>query len=63
MEFDGEAEKVDATFQATDSDMFDLLSGKLNPQRAFLTVSLLHCASPELSIVIGSLSAEGQDHR
>jgi len=37
VEFDGEAEKVDATFQATDSDMFDLLSGKLNPQRAFLT--------------------------
>ena len=36
--FDGEA-VPDATLQATDSDMFDLLSGKLNPQIAFLRVS------------------------
>ena len=38
VEFGGKA-KPDVTFQASDSDLFDLMSGKLNPQKAFFAVS------------------------
>jgi len=39
VEFDGKA-KPDVTFQASDSDLFDLMSGKLNPQKAFFAGKL-----------------------
>ena len=38
VEFNGKA-KPDVTFQASDADLFDLMSGKLNPQKAFFAVS------------------------
>ena len=37
VEFNGTA-KPDVTFQMSDSDLFDLMSGKLNPQKAFFAV-------------------------
>jgi len=39
VEFGGKA-KPDVTFQASDSDLFDLMSGKLNPQKAFFAGKL-----------------------
>ena len=38
VEFNGKA-KPDVTFQADDSTLFELMSGKLNPQKAFFSVS------------------------
>ena len=37
VEFNGKA-KPDVTFQTSDSVLFDLMSGKLNPQKAFFAV-------------------------
>merc|ERR1712045_525621 len=39
VEFNGKA-KPDVTFQASDADLFDLMSGKLNPQKAFFAGKL-----------------------
>ena len=42
VEFNGKA-KPDVTFQTSDSVLFDLMSGKLNPQKAFFAVNPSNC--------------------
>ena len=38
VEFNGKA-KPDVTFTTSDADLFDLMRGELNPQKAFFAVS------------------------
>ena len=52
---------MDATIEATDSDMFDLLSGKVNPQIALLKVSITLGVPIELHKFC--VSEESQDQR
>lgn len=42
VEFNGKA-KPDVTFTTSDADLFDLMRGELNPQKAFFAVSHKTC--------------------
>ena len=42
VEFNGKA-KPDVTFTTSDADLFDLMRGELNPQKAFFAVSYKTC--------------------
>ena len=42
VEVNGKAEEADVTFEATDSDLYDILTGELDAKKAYITVSVVH---------------------
>ena len=42
VEVNGKAEEADVTLEATDSDLYDILTGKLDAKKAYVTVSVVH---------------------
>ena len=42
VEVNGKAEEADVTFEATDSDLYDVLTGKLDAKKAYFAVSVLN---------------------